>query len=99
MLYIIFCNLVPPICGSEGDDCHPFYATCTDTGPGKYECKCVPGYVGDGKTCVGMYAESIKTVSFICVELLYLRGQRMMSIYVIGAFDAPILQRINLLNI
>ena len=50
----MFCALlVPPICGTEKDDCHPTLATCTDTDPGEYECKCIDGYVGDGKTCVG----------------------------------------------
>ncbi|CAB3991627.1 Matrilin-3, partial, partial [Paramuricea clavata] len=46
-----FC-LIPPVCGSERDDCNPFFATCTDTGSGEYECKCITGYTGDGKTCI-----------------------------------------------
>ncbi|XP_028398895.1 uncharacterized protein LOC114521039 isoform X22 [Dendronephthya gigantea] len=44
--------IIPPICGSERDDCHPFFATCSDTGPNKHECECITGYKGDGKTCI-----------------------------------------------
>lgn len=48
----IFTILVAPICGTSEDDCHR-YATCTDTGPAKYLCKCNEGYTGDGKNCTG----------------------------------------------
>ena len=43
--------VVPPICGTAEDDCHPSLANCTDTAPGAYKCKCVTGYIGDGKQC------------------------------------------------
>ena len=46
--------LVEKICGTPKDDCSEF-ATCRDTGPGKYECTCKPGYTGDGKLCIGIY--------------------------------------------
>ena len=54
----IIVYLVPPVCGSDRDDCHPFFATCTDKGSGEYECECIPGYTGDGKTCIGEYQTS-----------------------------------------
>ena len=41
------------MCGTEKATCHQ-YATCTDTGPGKYICTCKKGYIGNGKTCTGM---------------------------------------------
>ncbi|XP_046862042.1 cartilage matrix protein-like [Xenia sp. Carnegie-2017] len=40
------------ICASQKDDCHPSFAKCTDTSPGKYTCKCIVGYTGDGKQCI-----------------------------------------------
>ncbi|CAB4027156.1 Alkaline phosphatase, partial [Paramuricea clavata] len=46
-------NEVAPICNTPQDDCHR-YATCTDTGPGEYSCKCNEGYTGDGKTCIAI---------------------------------------------
>ena len=49
---IIF--LVPRICRTEKDDCHPTLATCKDTGPGRHKCTCNAGYFGDGKTCARM---------------------------------------------
>ena len=54
------CNLVPPACGSPKDDCHPSFATCTNTSPGQFECKCIAGYSGNGRTCIGMYEDCYK---------------------------------------
>ncbi|XP_046846527.1 uncharacterized protein LOC124440255 isoform X4 [Xenia sp. Carnegie-2017] len=45
------------ICGSSQDDCSRD-ATCTDTGPGKYQCTCNEGFSGDGKSCSVVSGES-----------------------------------------
>lgn len=42
------------ICGTERDDCSE-NARCTDTAPGEYTCTCNEGYIGDGRTCKGLY--------------------------------------------
>ena len=56
IVILLFFVCLPPaakICGTERDDCHE-HATCTDTGPGSYKCRCNEGYVGDGKMCEGV---------------------------------------------
>ena len=61
--FIIF-SVVLPICGTQRDDCHQ-HATCTDTGPNEYKCKCNEGYTGDGKTCDGTSVLSTLFRSFL----------------------------------
>lgn len=51
ILNVIFLGI--KICGSTRDDCHRD-ASCTDTGPGTYQCTCNEGFTGDGKSCSGM---------------------------------------------
>ena len=58
-MYVMTSVLVPYVCGTVRDDCHPYRASCTDTGNGNYNCACVKNYFGDGKTCEGMYSECI----------------------------------------
>ena len=37
----------------EGNDCDP-NALCTNT-EGSYVCRCIRGYIGNGRNCIGMY--------------------------------------------
>ena len=53
-LQLSVCLTVPPICGSERDDCDKNLATCANLESGLYECTCNAGYIGNGKKCVGM---------------------------------------------
>ena len=54
---LVMFRLAPYVCGTVRDDCHPYRASCTDTGNGNYDCECVKNYVGDGKSCEGMDGE------------------------------------------
>ena len=46
---------VPPICGSENDDCDKNLASCENTQTGSYNCTCNQGYIGNGKKCIGKF--------------------------------------------
>ncbi|KAK6176808.1 hypothetical protein SNE40_015039 [Patella caerulea] len=52
------CRLID-VCINKSVVCHD-KATCKTTGPGRYQCSCPPGYVGDGKQC---YTNIIQTLS------------------------------------
>ena len=53
MKFLFFFFAGTEICGTSADDCHED-ATCTNTGPGAYQCTCNEGFDGDGKSCEGL---------------------------------------------
>ena len=49
------------------DDCSEF-AVCQNT-VGSFQCQCLPGYQGDGRTCVGEHTHlSLSLLSFISLS-------------------------------
>ena len=61
-------HLAKEICGTPRDDCS-LYATCQDTGPDTYTCKCNEGYTGDGKNCTGLFLLLLSLDLNLIVEL------------------------------
>ena len=49
---IVYFIILTDINECESNPCHP-NATCTNT-PGLFVCKCLPGFTGNGSTCIGM---------------------------------------------
>ena len=58
----LFVFLLPPIdineCTAQSHDCSP-NGMCTNV-EGSFQCSCIPGFEGDGKTCIGRFFKCIK---------------------------------------
>ena len=58
----LFFFLLPPIdineCTAQSHDCSP-NSMCTNV-EGSFQCSCIPGFEGDGKTCIGRFFKYIK---------------------------------------
>ena len=45
-------------CTAQSHDCSP-NSMCTNV-EGSFQCSCIPGFEGDGKTCIGRFKKYIK---------------------------------------
>lgn len=53
-------------------DCDP-NALCTNT-DGSYVCRCLKGYMGDGKNCTGIIFFFLSLFSWLCLFAFYVRA-------------------------